>query len=135
MDADKARAILQNVLNGVSIVTTKKDEIINGMTVAWVSQITWEPPMIMVSIGTGKYTTELISSSKVFAVNVLNEHQIDLAKHFGLKSGRDGNKFEEIPYEAKITGSPILKDIVAYLDCKLHTSNPLNTRRGVSYGL
>jgi flavin reductase (DIM6/NTAB) family NADH-FMN oxidoreductase RutF len=122
MDADEVRNLLQNIINGIVIVTTKSGDKINGMTCAWASQVAWEPPLLMVSIGNGSYTNELINESKKFAVNVLNEDQVDIAKEFGLKSGRTLNKFEDVDYFQKITGSPILNDIVAYFDCRLHSS-------------
>jgi flavin reductase (DIM6/NTAB) family NADH-FMN oxidoreductase RutF len=122
MDADEARGLLHNLINGVVIVTTKSGNTINGMTCAWASQVAWEPPLIMVSIGTGSYTNELIQERKVFAVNILNENQIEIAKLFGLKSGRAVNKFENIEYTQNTTGSPILKDVTAYFDCKLHSA-------------
>ncbi len=121
MDAGKIRTLLQDLINGVCVVTSKSGETINGMTVAWATQVAWEPPLVMVSIGNGSYTNELITKSKVFAINVLNETQIELAKHFGLKSGREGNKFEHITYQSKETGSPILDNVVVYFDCRLHS--------------
>ena len=110
------------MINGVVIVTTKSGDKINGMTCAWASQVAWEPPLVMVSIGNGSYTNELIKQSKVFAVNVLNIDQIEIAKQFGLKSGRAKDKFKNIGYSQKTTGSPILNDVVAYFDCKLHST-------------
>lgn len=122
MDADKARDLLQNLINGVVIVTTMSGDKINGMTCAWATQVAWEPPLVMVSIGNKSYTNELIKQSKVFAVNVLNKDQIEIAKQFGLKSGRAKDKFENIGYSQKTTGSPILNDVVTYFDCKLHST-------------
>jgi len=61
----------------------------------------------------------MIQESGVFAVNILGENQIDLAKLFGFKSGRKVNKFENVGYDRKSTGAPILKDAVAYLDCRV----------------
>ena len=122
MDMDEIRTLLQNLVNGVVIVTTKSGDKINGMTCAWASQVAWEPPLLMVSIGNGSLTNEMIQESKVFAVNVLAETQIELAKHFGLKSGRTLDKFESIKFETKSTGSPILNDVVVFFDCKLYSS-------------
>ena len=122
MDVDEARTLLQNLINGVVIVTTKSGDKINGMTCAWASQVAWEPPLVMISIGNGSYTNELIQESKVFAANILNENQIEIAKQFGLKSGRAEDKFKNIEFIQKTTGSPILKEVVAYFDCKLHST-------------
>ncbi len=110
------------IVNGVSVVTSKSGDSINGLSVAWMSQVSVDPQLIMVAIGKSKYTHELIEKSNAFAVNILSNEQMDLAKHFGLQSGRKANKFNHIEYETKKTGSPILKDCLAYLDCRLYKS-------------
>jgi len=114
--------VLEKIVNGVVIVTSKKGKEINGLTVAWVTQASFNPPLVIVSIGKERYTREFIEESKVFAINILSERQKDLAKLFGLHSGKTMNKFSKVEYETRKTGAPILKDCLAYLDCKVHKS-------------
>jgi len=114
-----AGQILDMITSPVTIVTTKFQKKVNGMTVAWVVQAFFNPTLIMVSIAPQRYTHELIQNSKVFAVNILADHQVELGKHFGFSSGKREDKFLEIDFETKKTGSPILKDIFGYLDCKV----------------
>jgi flavin reductase (DIM6/NTAB) family NADH-FMN oxidoreductase RutF len=76
----------------------------------------------MVAIGKGKYTHELIEKSNVFAINILSDRQKEMAKHFGLQSGRKIDKFGTVQYEVRKTGSPILKDCIAYMDCRVSKS-------------
>lgn len=113
---------LKRITSGVYIITTRYKNRINGMTAAWVSRVSFSPPMICVAIGKTRYTHELIQKSRIFAVNILGENQIDIGKHFGFKSGRDINKFKGIPYEIKVTGAPVLKETAGYLDCKVNGS-------------
>ncbi|MGQ9543926.1 MAG: flavin reductase family protein [Candidatus Bathyarchaeia archaeon] len=116
------QSVLEKILNGVSVVTSKMQDRINGLTVAWATQVSLQPPMVAVSVGEARYTHEMIQNSKVFAVNILYEGQIEIAKLFGLHSGRDVNKFAKVPYETKVTGAPILRDCLAYLDCEVENS-------------
>ena len=113
---DKA---IRKVETGVSIITTKYDNKINGIAVAWLSRASMQPPMIMISIGKTRYSHGLIKQSRIFAVNVLGKEHIELGRHFGTQSGKDIDKFQDIEHEEKETGSPILKDAVAWLDCKV----------------
>ncbi len=103
----------------VAVVTTKTKDRVNGLTVAWVSQVSFNPPLIMVTIATKNFSYELIKEGGVFAVNVLTKDQLNLGKHFGSSSGRNTDKFKGIAYDTKKTGSPILKDVYSYLDCKV----------------
>jgi flavin reductase (DIM6/NTAB) family NADH-FMN oxidoreductase RutF len=111
--------VMDNILQGVSIITTQTNGKLNGMAASWVSRVAEQPFLVMASIWHNNYSNELIKKSKIFAVNILAAGQKDVAKHFGLKSGRKVDKFQDILYESKKTGSPILKDCLGYLDCKL----------------
>ncbi|MBL7218293.1 MAG: flavin reductase [Desulfobacteraceae bacterium] len=44
-------AFNKGVTLGVYIVTVKAGDRINGMTAAWISRVSRNPPMVMVSIG------------------------------------------------------------------------------------
>ncbi|MGC8849952.1 MAG: flavin reductase family protein [Candidatus Bathyarchaeia archaeon] len=118
----EAEKVLEKVLNGVAVVSSRKGDKINGLAVAWMTQVSYQPPLIAVSIGKARYTHEMIESSKVFAVSILHEGQLEVAKLFGLQSGRDFDKFAHAPYEIGVTGSPILKDCLAFLDCEVESS-------------
>ncbi|CAD7779322.1 hypothetical protein BLFGPEAP_02223 [Candidatus Methanoperedenaceae archaeon GB50] len=48
--------INKTIIHGVYIVTTKSGERKNGMTAAWVSQVSFKPPLIMAAIAPARYT-------------------------------------------------------------------------------
>jgi flavin reductase (DIM6/NTAB) family NADH-FMN oxidoreductase RutF len=110
------------LVHGVYVVTTRLGEKINGMTAAWVSQVSLHPLLVMVSIAPPRYSHTLIKESGIFAINVLTSEQSELAKRFGYKSGRKVDKFAGLDYVTAATGAPILPQAHAYLDLKLvHT--------------
>ncbi len=117
----KPEAVLaqKKLVNGVTVVSTKLNNRVNALTVAWVSRVSYAPPLLMVSIGKTRHSHDMIKESGVFAVNVLGSESKETAKHFGLKSGKKIDKFEGIEYDTKVTGSPILKDCVAWMDCRV----------------
>ncbi|MCK5287297.1 MAG: flavin reductase [Thermodesulfovibrionia bacterium] len=114
--------VFRKILNGVFIVTTKKGDKINGMTAVWVARSSFKPPLVSVSVGKTRYSHDLIKESGVFALNILSKKQIAQGKHFGFKSGRNTDKFKDIEYTTRKTGSPILKDSAGYFDCKVVNS-------------
>lgn len=114
-----AGEILDMITSPVTVVTSKFGNKINGMTAAWVAQASFNPPLIMVSIAPERYTHDLIQKSRVFAVNILADYQLEVGKHFGFTSGRRVDKCSGIAHGPKKTGAPILKDSFGYLDCKL----------------
>lgn len=113
------KIITTYIPQGVFIVTTQAKGKINGMTAAWVSQVSFKPRLLAVAIAPQRYTFELIQISKVFCINVLAENQVELARLFGFHSGRKKNKFENVPYKFALKGSPVLLDAIAYFECEL----------------
>lgn len=112
-------AFNEGITLGVYIVTVKAGDRINGMTAAWISRVSRNPPMVMVSIGHKSYTNELIEKTKYFVVNTLAGGQQEMGKHFGFKSGRDTDKMQGIEYSEGKNGVPILREAVSYLECEL----------------
>jgi len=115
----KIEEVLDLLTHGVYIIGVKYGTKINGMTAAWVTQVSVQPPMISVAVGKSHYTSELISKAKSFSVNILSTEQMELARKCGFSSGRDQDKLQEEEISYPATGSPILSNCAAYLDCKL----------------
>jgi len=119
MNQSQIEKVLDLLTHGVYIIGVKHGSKINGMTAAWVNQVSVQPPMISVAIGKTHYTSELISQAKSFSVNILSPDQMALARKCGFSSGRDQDKLQEEEYTYHATGAPILRNCTAYLDCTL----------------
>ena len=111
--------ITKTIPTGVSVVTVRSGDKINGMTAAWVTQVSLKPAMIAVSIAPQRYTHGLIKESGYFCINALPVKSKDMAKHFGFKSGRETDKFKGMRYTNAIKGSPVLESAYAYVECEL----------------
>lgn len=122
MSTKAVNEALTKLSSGVYVVTTKYENTLNGCTVVWAAQISFTPLLLTVALAKVRYTHELITKSKVFAVNILGQNHLQTAKHFGFQSGRKVDKFANIGYEFKKSGAPILRDSIAYLDCILWAS-------------
>jgi flavin reductase (DIM6/NTAB) family NADH-FMN oxidoreductase RutF len=112
------------LVHGVYVVTTRLADVVNGMTAAWVSQVSLKPLLVMVSIAPSRYSHDLIKKSGLFAVNVLDRDQASLAKRFGFKSGRQVDKFAGLEWTTGATGAPILPQAYACLELKLKETFP-----------
>lgn len=117
----KSRA-LNDFCYGVYVLTTRRGQEVNGLTASWVSQVSFDPPLIMVAIEKNRYTHQMIQESGVFALCVLREDQEELAKHFIIPHWKLGNKFEGIPYHLGQTGSPIINEASAFVECRVVAS-------------
>ncbi len=106
---------------GVYIVGSAHGDRINGMTAAWVSQVSFSPKMVAVAIAPERYTFDLVRKSGKFSLSLLGEDQLELAKRFGFYSGREENKFSGVDYHL-IDGLPVLDDCVAWVSCEVEGS-------------
>ena len=61
---------------GVYVVTSKKDDCINGQIANTVFQVTSDPPTVAVSINKSNLTHDFITQSRVFAASVLFQNTI-----------------------------------------------------------
>ncbi len=109
----------RKITNGVFVISTKLEDRVNAMTAAWVSRASFDPPLVTVAVGKTRFTHDMIIKSGVFAINVLGPGEIATGKHFGMKTGWKTDKFKDVEYDTKATGSPILKDCLAWLDCRV----------------
>lgn len=107
------------LVHGVYVVTSRLGDVVNGMTAAWVAQVSLKPLLVLVSVAPSRYSHRLIQESGSFAINVLASTQVELGKRFGYKSGRQVNKFANLSWTTAATGAPILPQAYAYLDLKL----------------
>lgn len=116
--------ILDVIPSAVTVVTAQSDGKLNGMTVAWISQVSYNPALIAISITSSRYTYAMIEKTKVFGVNILHQDAVDTAKHFGYTSGKNVDKFENIDYALSESGLPILEKAVShFLEAKVISSH------------
>lgn len=113
------KIVTKAISHGVYIITVRTKERINGMTAAWVSQVSMNPLLLMASIAPARFTHDLIKESGYFAINVLDEDTQNYGAVFGFRSGRKTDKFQGISYFDAPGGSPVLNDALAYLECKV----------------
>lgn len=102
---------------GIYVLTSSYEDEINGMIASWVSQISYDPLLMMVAVHTNRYSHNLIEKSECFALHTLAREQRDLLSRF---KGSDARaKFKSIEWKRGTTGSPILKDCTAYFEAKV----------------
>ncbi len=109
------------VTSKLYIVTSKKEDKLNGQIANTVFQITSEPPTVAVSINKKNLTWEYIKDSGVFAVSVIcQDAPLSFIGQFGFKSGRDVDKLSGVNYKLGQTKAPLVLDnATSYLEAKV----------------
>lgn len=82
MDDRTFRRAMGHFATGVTIITTKVDEGIHGMTANAFMSVSLDPKLVAISIDNRANIINKIDSSQKFAVSLLNANQKDLSMHF-----------------------------------------------------
>ncbi|MDT7891898.1 MAG: flavin reductase family protein [Thermoproteota archaeon] len=121
MDIKEAlRLVMRIYPQGVTVVTTKKDNRFFGLTVSAFTSISLDPPLVMVSISKQSSIHNIMLESEFFTINFLAEDQKIVSDIF---SGRVKvkDRFEAVEYFFDKTGCPIIKGVRAYIECKKYS--------------
>ena len=121
MDYERISPLLGRLWSPLAAVTSQWEGQVNAQICMAISNASIVPqrPRVLVQIYKGNYSHHLIHGSGAFALNFLGKHQLDLLREFGFFSGREKDKLAGIAYDIGVTGSPVLKDCWAYLDCRV----------------
>jgi flavin reductase (DIM6/NTAB) family NADH-FMN oxidoreductase RutF len=95
----------------------------NIIPLAWAMPTSHSPPLVAISISPKRYSHTLIEKTEEFVINIPTVKIINETLACGNTSGRDHDKFEETgltPIPAKKVKTPIIKECLAHLECKLH---------------
>jgi flavin reductase (DIM6/NTAB) family NADH-FMN oxidoreductase RutF len=112
-------ALFHQLTLGVYVVGVADAGRCDGFTAAWVMQVSFDPLLVALSIDPGHASYPLLLSGGGFAVSVLKQGQVALARRFGTQSGRDHDKMVGLRWRPGRKGAPILEDALAYFDCEL----------------
>jgi len=106
----------------VIAVARDKNGRANPVTLGWTMIVSGEPPMMAIGVYKGHYSVKCIRHSKCFTVAYPSSNMAKVALFFGSHSGRDTDKFAELPCKtapAKKIDSVLLADAVANFECRL----------------
>jgi flavin reductase (DIM6/NTAB) family NADH-FMN oxidoreductase RutF len=104
---------------GVTVITTAAGERLHGMTANAVASLSLDPVMVLICVDKTTHTHRLLQEGKTFAVNVLAAHQEEVSRIFAKKSEPEVGTLRGQAFRRGETGTPILEDCLAYLDCRV----------------
>src|SRR5713101_7168064 len=109
MDPNAKKTTLRMIPYGLYVLTAaNKSGQVAAATVNWVTQASFEPPLVVVGVKADSHAHALIKETKAFALNVLGKGQQALAFTFFKPAARDGQTISGEPFRPGTTGAPIL---------------------------
>ena len=112
------RRVLGHFPTGVTIITARDEEGPAGMVVGSFTSVSLDPPLVAFLPALSSTTFPRIEQAGRFCVNVLSSDQEQVCRAFARS---DGPKFDAAGYSPSPNGSPLLDDIVAWIDCEVES--------------
>lgn len=106
----------------VVLVGSQKDQKYNVMTASWQMPVSINPPLVAVSIQKRHLTTEYISTTGAFTVNVPGYDILRSVHYCGTVSGRETDKFAATgltPVPGKKVPAPLIAECLAGIECRV----------------
>lgn len=112
---------LGQMIKGVEVVGARHDGVVRAYTSHWVTQVSFEEPIVMASVSPKHDTYPLMVASGEFSVSLLAADQITEGQYFSYP----GRKFKQMAAEYLVdwphdpTAPPIVPNSIAWLRCRI----------------
>lgn len=122
MDPQLKKQVLRTFTYGLYAVSCAEGGEVNAFTANWLSQVSFEPPLVAVSIENETKSLPMILRSRKFIINVFRQGDRELAGQLGKSALKHPEKLAQLAYTPGPGGAPILHDALAWVACEVrHT--------------
>lgn len=122
MDQESKKQALRMLTCGLYVVAAKDDESdeVAAGTITWMSQASFEPPLIMTAIRNDSHLHKLIEKTRAFGVSIISTEQKEIAEAFFRTSKVEGGRVNGYAVQyGEETDAPIVSDCPAWLEARV----------------
>ena len=120
--ADRTAQAIGRIIGSLCVVTIQQNNTHRGILTTWVSQATFTPPGLMISLPAHEAALGHLPPGTPFVLNILQEGRT-IRRHFSTQASSP-TAFAHLNTHTAENGSLILADALAYLECRVHESSP-----------
>ena len=124
MDEAAKKEALRLFTYGLYAVTTGTVAEMGIFTANWLSQVSFDPPLVVVSVQNDAYSLPLIERTGHFAVTVFSDEQRELSGRLGKPHHRAPDKAHDLQLAPGTTGCPLWLDGIASVECVVEGTMP-----------
>ena len=119
LDLDAKKTLLRKIPHGLFICGVREGDEVNGFTASWVTQGSFEPPLVVMGVRADSTSHGIIERTGCFSLNVLRADQKDLAAVFFKPQKAMGGRFDAAPFQEGDLGLPLLDDAIGGVECRV----------------
>ncbi len=119
LDQEAKKVLLRKIPHGLFICGVREGDDVNGFTASWVTQGSFDPPLVVMAVRSEGSSHGIIERTKLFSLNFLRSDQKDLAAIFFKPQTALGGRFEAAPFTFGPLGMPLIDDALGGVECEL----------------
>ena len=119
LDLEAKKVLLRKIPHGLFICGVREGDEVNGFTASWVTQGSFDPPLVVMAVKADGSSHGIIQRTKRFSLNVLRSDQKDLAAVFFKPQKALGGRFETAPFRSGTLGLHILENAIGGVECEV----------------
>ncbi len=122
VQAGRTEQAVGRIVGSIGVLTTAYDEGAghSGVLATWISQASFSPPGLMMSVPSGYAEQHLAQLKTPFVLNLLKEGRT-VRRHFNHYVQPDDDPFAQVSHRPAINGCLVLDDALAYLECTVQS--------------
>lgn len=109
---------LGRIPSGMFVLTAHYEDQLDAIMVSWIQQVSFEPPMVMVSLHKGRSITPLICGSNHFGLCQVSQADKLMMRRFEIGMDQD-DPFQLLTLAHNTTSVPIIESSLTYMECEV----------------
>ena len=122
MDQNLKKQVLRTFTYGLYAVSCSHAGEVNIFTANWLTQISFDPPLVAISVENTSKSLPMILQSRKCTINVFRSGDRELAGKLGKSALQHPDKLTNIPFHLGENGCPILEDALAWVSCAIRNT-------------
>lgn len=119
MDETAKKEALRLFTYGLYAITAGTREDWSAFTANWLTQVSFDPPLVALSVENDSHSLPIIQRTRRFVVNVFAADQRELAGALGKPYRRHPEKAASLAMEMTPSGCPALTETLAWIQCEV----------------
>jgi flavin reductase (DIM6/NTAB) family NADH-FMN oxidoreductase RutF len=124
MDPQAKKEALRLFTYGLYAITSGDETRRNAFTANWVSQISFEPPLVALSVENTSTSLGIIRETGRFAINIFDATQRELAGRLGKGYVAHPDKLDGLTWDMGEAGCPTLRETLGWVECAVESETP-----------
>lgn len=122
MDLKLKKQVLRTFTYGLYAISCANEGEVNIFTANWLTQVSFDPPLLAVSVENITKSLPMILRSRKYTVNVLRSGDRELAGKLGKSALQHPDKLANISFHLGLNDCPILDDALAWVACEIRNT-------------